>query len=86
MTCPTCGQELEFVCTEADTVRHYHCLRCGTMVAHYEEDGKQNIYVPKLVTRCREFGAQVSPQYREPFWTTSGVAEAIHTPEERGTK
>ncbi len=46
--CPTCGQELEFVCNEAETVRHYHCLHCGTMVADYEEDGKQNIYVPKL--------------------------------------
>ncbi len=89
MTCPTCDHTMEFICRQTEVLRHFQCPRCGTMVAEYN-DGHRNVYVPKLVERCREFENEFPKeniaQYYRNTWKRLGISESIHTPEERGTK
>ncbi len=94
MDCPTCSHTLARICTEAGTVEHYHCERCGTAVAEYP-DGRRNVYAPKLVERCRAFegGLRRPPGERhtadeifgglQTTWRTLGIAESIRAPADR---
>ena len=87
MSCPTCSHTLQRLTGE---IGHgfYHCPRCGTVMEQaVDEDGRElygfpKVYVPKLVTRCREF----SPTHSAPLWTRwhlLGINEAIWPEYER---
>lgn len=87
MPCPSCGHTLARICTEAETVDHWHCERCGTMVARYP-NGHENVYVPKLVERCRQFEQAeiraLDPLHPAPkLWHRLGIAESINVPSNR---
>jgi hypothetical protein len=60
----------------------FHCGRCGTV-----KDGG-NVYVPKLVERCREFQKRFdepvcTPERDYSDWNRLGVRESINLPENR---
>ncbi len=87
MSCPTCDHTMEFICRQTEVLRHFQCPRCGTMVAEYD-NGQRNVYVPKLVERCRVFSKALGNATGKNLavsWQTLGIAESIYTPEERGT-
>ncbi len=86
MPCPTCDHTLECVISPADppligALIIKHCPRCGTMVT-----GTQ-VYVPKLVERCRQLEkSYVSCDEYPPLtkdWRRIGLAEAINLPDAR---
>jgi hypothetical protein len=89
MSCPTCDHTLAFVCRQPDSLRVFHCTRCGTLVA-LDASGDEHATRPKLVDRCREFektfppGNPPSVSYSRE-WLALGIAESIHRPEERPT-
>ncbi len=76
---------MEFICRQTEVLRHFQCPRCGTMVAEYN-DGHRNVYVPKLVERCREYQSTQLLGEHLRIWNVLGIAESIRKPEERGTK
>ncbi len=86
MSCPTCGHTLARVCTQAETVDHFHCERCGTMVAKYLIGDHVNIYTPKLVERCRELEKCLivaeQPEGIEAL-RILGISESINVPADR---
>ncbi len=86
MSCPTCSHTMGLIgyCNGGSA---YHCPRCGT-VKHTNNfgDGEPRVYVPKLVERCREFTQHAVEPETMTLWLRLGIAESIHTPEERGTK
>ncbi len=76
MSCPTCSHTMACL-SSADICRPiFHCERCGTIVAGVD------VYVPKLVERCRKFGVELGPRWNE-LWKWLGVAESINLPENR---
>ncbi len=81
MACPTCSHTMAALGV-AEREMIFLCPRCGTT----RQGG--NVYVPKLVERCREFrdkaenGMGLSPASAH-LWHRLGIAESIHTPEGR---
>lgn len=57
----------------------YHCPRCGT--AKFADD----VYVPKLVTRCREFEKSLTGHCAVHMyeWHVLGIDESINVPSGR---
>ncbi len=88
MSCPTCSHTMATILAAAPDgypcIRH--CERCGTMTVLRAKD-YSDVYVPKLVGRCRGLYASTS----EGAWTRLnrnilrkiGIAESIHLPENR---
>lgn len=79
MACPTCDHTLEGVGNGV-----FHCPRCGTMVTRGL--GELVATVPKLVTRCREFGRTMSADEDAmllTLWVGLGIDESIYLPAER---
>ena len=77
MACPTCGETMAYV---SDNVMH--CPRCGTV----RQTVLGNVYVPKLVERCRQFthdAADYVPQEAIDIWDRLGSAESIALPQDR---
>jgi hypothetical protein len=76
MACPTCDHTLAGL-----SDKWFHCDRCGTAV--YDPDGENpDVYVPKLVERCRTFGATLGRAWSA-LWYQQGIAESINVPTER---
>jgi len=48
-------------------------------VKHGEE-----VFVPKLVERCRQFSDTLGPAWSQ-LWVRCGIAESINRPEDRPT-
>ena len=94
MSCPTCDHTLAVLVVN-HPLRYSLCQRCGTVVVEdlqkREADwdvGQRNVYVPKLVERCREFGKRFFEPVCDPAqdradWHTLGIAESINRPEDR---
>lgn len=87
MSCPTCrGTMAAF--SKALGSMDFLCDRCGTVRRVYSSGEPDDVYVPKLVERCREFEANEMPkeniaQYYRNAWKRLGIAEAINPPERR---
>jgi transcription elongation factor Elf1 len=82
MACPTCDHAVSSL-GATDGVIHYHCPRCGTVVAHYlATPGAVSVYVPMLVDRCRKFEAVVRGVDNGAVrrWHSYGIAESINVP------
>ncbi len=84
MPCPTCSHTMEAFAGGGpeDELTRFLCPRCGT-VKVTEPDVPDEIYVPKLVERCREFQATLGPLLNGTIWCRLGIAESINTPERR---
>ena len=92
MCCPTCGHTLTRLETQPSSAT-WLCARCGTVVRQYSSGSPDDVYVPKLVERCRAYegGLQRSPRdvhsVAEIFgglqmnWHALGIAESIRKPE-----
>lgn len=83
MSCSTCGCSMAMI---FNATRHkaYHCPRCGTIRS--ERLGHEDVYVPKLVERCRQFEDCLHVNtHQGKQWLSLGVEEAIHPPEARPT-
>jgi Zn-finger nucleic acid-binding protein len=82
MACPTCGHTLQTAFADGVRVIRY-CPRCGTMRNELGEHVDDT--TPKLVDRCREFGAAFGfagvPDGH--LWKQLGIAESIAPPSER---
>lgn len=88
MACPTCDHSMASI-NDVAAYRIFVCERCGTVKTDtYTGDPKNwhtQIYVPKLVERCREFEGMltlVTSGDAGP-WRRLGIAEAINLPENR---
>ena len=90
MSCPTCDHTMPLLGRmREDPV--FICPRCGTICIRITKDGggfEDQIHVPKLVERCREFEndlhtSAVDAEVLPDFWVTRGIAEAINKPENR---
>lgn len=78
MACPTCDHTMHGV---AEKPRLFWCPRCGTI--KYDEVGRlDNIGVPRLVERCREFEDKAH-LHANPLWVRLGLKESIRVPEDR---
>ncbi len=81
MSCTTCGDTLYGVGTAAV----WHCPRCGTLLM--ASGDHMDIFVPKLVKRCREFERIIPTIIVGPAWDSEwrglGIAESINLPGER---
>ena len=85
MACPTCDHTMENISTGRDNDWYtFLCPRCGT-VRMYEagDEGNAEVYVPKLVGRCRTFEGQFWPTGPAPIWRRLGIAESINLPADR---
>ncbi len=89
MSCPTCDGTMATLCKQPGSTA-FLCDRCGTVVRIYSADpnGYRDVYVPKLVERCREFEMNHLAEHTisaKDFraWTGLGIAESINTPENR---
>ncbi len=87
MPCPTCGHTVAMLCTTGTVLKsdYYHCPRCGTVVVE-TPDGREEVYVPKLVERCQQLRDHMNAPADEPWrriWHTLGIAESINLPENR---
>ncbi len=81
MPCPTCNATLNHV---ADFV--YLCPRCGTARVTLAGNSRPDIYVPKLVERCRGISKELphcTGEQLRLLWHRYGIAESINTPEGR---
>ncbi len=76
MSCPTCGHTMGCLSSLDISRPIFWCERCGTVST------PTDTYVPKLVQRCREFGATLGPGWGA-LWIRLGIAESIALPEER---
>ncbi len=87
MTCPTCDHTMECFAGGGpeDERNRYLCPRCGT-VKVTEPDEPDQVYVPKLVERCRHFDkfvrATLDGQSVQ-HWHGMGISESINTPANR---
>lgn len=82
MPCGNCGHTLEGIDAPGQ-MTYWHCPRCGTFV-RVNPDGWSDTYTPKLVERCRRFESLHSISRGDfPEWHSFGIAESIHTPENR---
>ena len=96
MFCPTCSHTMN-VLTRAGDMCCYFCPRCGTSVVRIDSTPSRNypdrVYTPQLVARCRDFLPNVRSESTvrgtvrvsevHDIWRQLGIAEAIHTPEDR---
>lgn len=88
MPCPTCSATLAKLAETNDGDRiFYHCERCGTVAVQDAGDPPErrpfgDVYVPKLVERCRAFEAQ-RLVLKDGLWVSLGIRDAIHSPEAR---
>ena len=85
MPCPTCSHTIARV---TDTIAH--CERCGTLVVERgRQTSWQDVYVPKLVKRCRTFADEMlgppdgGSGVLRTVWDYRGIDECIRTEEER---
>jgi len=83
MSCTTCGHTLGCLCNDVGVERIDLCERCGTVVV--TRGDWSEVYVPKLVERCRQFEDRhpVFTGGDEALWHTLGIAESIRLPEDR---
>lgn len=82
-TCPTCASEMGTIDMAVCV-----CPRCGTT-----RDAVDNIRVPQLVERCREFqlqmtvgtglGSQYASKPLKQLWGSLGIAESINPPDRK---
>jgi tRNA(Ile2) C34 agmatinyltransferase TiaS len=74
VSCPTCSHTMAGL-----GYGNFHCARCGTVLSNGA------IYVPALVSRCREFSKTItgSCALHAHEWSRLGIHEAINTPEHR---
>lgn len=75
-TCPTCASEMGTI-----DMAVYMCPRCGTT-----RDAVDNIRVPQLVERCREFERQtanLTGYGRVSLFTQLGISESINPPDRK---
>lgn len=77
MPCDTCGHTLALIGNDEDGCATRHCERCGTLVV--ERITRRDVYVPKLVERCRQYRANHPVALS---WDSLGIAEAIRPPVE----
>lgn len=95
MSCPTCSHTMNAL-GYFDGGTAYYCPRCGTMRhANQFTDAPPEVYVPKLVERCRAFeGGLIRPPRAvhmmeevwgglRTMWKAIGIAESINKPEDR---
>ena len=76
MACPTCDHTMDRVC-DGPCQGIFHCPRCGTLKTD------SDVYAPKLVGRCRNFGAFLASGTARELWVREGIAESINVPGER---
>ncbi len=81
MACVTCGHTMQRINTRGTTSAWFWCPRCGT-IREEVTGAAPDDSVPKLVERCREFEDLWLPLSPD-GWKRLGIAEAIHTPDER---
>lgn len=88
MSCPTCGHAMTALHQSRKSLT-WVCDRCGTIKRNYRGSDFEDIYVPKLVERCREYEKGLldcgtpSPSYLGEDWQRLGIADAINKPEDR---
>lgn len=94
MACPTCDHTMHAIGITGGGPT-FLCLRCGTFIQYFSIGSpERNLYVPKLVERCRKFRKTRHPSFKaevgifgDPVlaaeWERSGIAESINTPENR---
>ncbi len=92
MPCPTCSHTMEAFAGGGpeDELTRFLCPRCGT-VKVTEPDVPDEIYVPKLVERCRLFGDTLASCHPTAIamsllggaWEALGIAESIRPQEDR---
>lgn len=90
MSCPTCDHTMESFAGGGpeDERARYLCPRCGTVVVT-EPGEADEIYVPKLVERCRMFAAELLlrgiwvQQDLLALLSGHGIAECINPPGRR---
>ena len=86
--CPTCGHTMAKLCVSQQGDSHFHCERCGTVVVETGDTiDPRDVYVPKLVERCREYEGEFDKeniaQFYRNTWNRLGIRESIHSPEDR---
>jgi uncharacterized Zn finger protein len=81
MPCPSCSHTMQLLFMDSTRTIHL-CPRCGTI-----KDimlGHEDVIVPKLVSRCREFEVEMAKenigQYYRNTWRRLGIHESIHPP------
>jgi len=77
MACPTCDGTFES-CAQGI----FHCGRCGTMKIVRSED-HADVYVPKLVARCRAHIQSVKAASVKDSLRQLGLVEAVFPPSDR---
>jgi hypothetical protein len=77
MACLTCGHTMEGLCSG-----WFWCPRCGTVRYEAYPDEPHHTS-PKLVERCQAFERTMIVVKDLDRWHSLGIAESIHTPEER---
>jgi len=89
MACPTCDHSMASI-GDVAVRRIFHCERCGTVkIETYTGDPQKwevEVYVPKLVERCRIFESSLAPDSQSGGgidWRRLGIAESINLPEAR---
>lgn len=92
MSCSTCSATMQ--CVEKGV---FYCHRCGTLRVMSRSDSgySGDVYVPKLVERCRAFEGSIRGNHTishsadelvsglRIVWIRIGIAESIDTPENR---
>lgn len=85
MSCPTCDHTMQRL-GESGLCSLFNCPRCGTIKSVHSVDSREEVYVPALVERCRDFADQAVNRKTERIadvWRRTGIAEAINKPEGR---
>lgn len=86
MACPTCSHTMESI-NDVAVYRIFVCPRCGTVKTEVYTGDPNNwhveVYVPKLVERCREFRKVMTDGADACEWARLGIAESIDLPENR---
>lgn len=87
--CPICSGTMAKV-GERHGDGVFMCERCGTVKVEDDDRIYADIYIPKLVERCRVFEKDVLGHLTGALfdhlkirWTTTSIAESIHRPEDR---
>lgn len=87
MACPTCSKTMHNIGDHAAR-ELFLCPQCGTIKKRIytggPDEGYEEVIVPKLVERCREFVSDggLSHDSRQ-LWNRLGIAESINTPGDR---
>jgi hypothetical protein len=85
MACSTCGYAMYLVGSEGIATRRFWCEQCGTLKV--ERPTQEEVRMPKLVERCREFGVKALDADHDPsavdYWYMLGIGESIGPPVDR---